>query len=146
MAKVPIPLDSDGFVRRACPSCDAEFKWLVTDEPAQVTEVDVRGYCCPYCARWAQPDQWFTKAQVSYLEQAGVAAVADEINEVFSGLNKPGGLLKYTPGERPPMPKELPPEPNDMQRVDFHCHPDDPLKIEPFWDKPVHCLVCGSLA
>jgi hypothetical protein len=26
------PLDSDGFLRRVCPSCEREFKWLPTPE------------------------------------------------------------------------------------------------------------------
>ena len=25
---VPFPLDSEGFLRRECPSCRREFKWL----------------------------------------------------------------------------------------------------------------------
>lgn len=144
MAKVPIPLDSDGFVRRACSTCEREFKWLYTDDLDEATEPDARGFCCPYCATWAQLDHWFTEAQIEFLQQAGLAAVADEIDEAFSQFNKPGGFLKYTPGDRPPTPQEMPPEPNDMRRVDLGCHPDDPLKVIGDWDKPIHCLICGS--
>jgi DNA-directed RNA polymerase subunit RPC12/RpoP len=46
-----IPLDSDGFLRRECPTCEREFKWRPSeaeveehDEPA-----DTVGYFCPYC-------------------------------------------------------------------------------------------------
>jgi len=146
MAKVPIPLDRDGFVRRACSACKREFKWLYAASPNEATEPDARGFCCPYCAKWAQLENWFTEAQIAFLKQAGLAAVADEIDETFSQFNKPGGVLKYTPADRPPAPKEMAPEPNDMRRVDFRCHPDDPLKVIEEWDKAIHCLICGSTA
>jgi hypothetical protein len=93
---------------------------------------------------WAQADQWFTEAQLDYLEKAGLAAVADEVNEVFSESSKSFGLLKYTPGDPPPAPGEMAPEPNDMRRADFGCHPEDPLKVAEDWSKPIHCLICGS--
>ncbi|HXR31243.1 MAG TPA: hypothetical protein VN752_08890 [Solirubrobacterales bacterium] len=141
MARIPIPLDSDGFLRRACPSCEREFKWFPTDE---ATDPDPRGYCCPYCATWAQPDQWFTETQLDYLEKAGPAAVADEVNEVLSESSESFGLLKYTPSNPPSAPGEMPPEPNDMRRVDFGCHPEDPLKVAEEWNEPIHCLICGS--
>ena len=146
MAKVPIPLDSDGFVRRACPSCEREFKWFPTDDAVEASEPDPRGYCCPYCAMWAQPDQWFTEAQLDYLEQAAPAAVADEVNEILSESGKPFGLLRYTPSNPPSASDEMPPEPNDMRRVDFRCHPKEPLKVAEAWDDPIHCLVCGVSA
>jgi hypothetical protein len=140
---ISIPLDSDGFVRRACPACEREFKWLYTDDEDEATRPDARGYCCPYCAVWAQPDQWFTELQVEYIRQAGLGAASEEVNQIFSQFNRPGSLLKYTPGDRPPTPKELPPEPDDMRRVDFDCHPLDPLKVAEDWDDSIHCLICG---
>jgi len=32
-----------------------------------------------------------------------------------------------------------------MTRVDFACHPSEPLKILDDWHEPVHCLICGQL-
>jgi hypothetical protein len=43
---VSFPLDSEGFLRRECPSCRREFKWLPQDETDPMPD---EGYCCPYC-------------------------------------------------------------------------------------------------
>jgi hypothetical protein len=141
---IPIPLDSDGFVRRACPACEREFKWLYADSKDEATKPNPHGYCCPYCAAWAQPDQWFTEAQVEYIQQIGLGVASDEASKIFSQFNRPGSGLKYTPGDRPSPPPDLPPEPDDMRRAEFACHPEDPLKVAEDWNEAVHCLICGS--
>lgn len=141
---MPISLDSDGFVRRACPTCDREFKWLYAEDETEATEPSERGYFCPYCGVQSPPDTWFTEAQVEYIQQVGLGHVAGEVDKVFSCFNRPGSPLKYTPGERPAADPDPPPEPDDMRRVDFECHPDDPLKVAEDWDKLVHCLICGT--
>ena len=145
MATVSIPLDDDGFIRRACPACEREFKYAYADSPNEATEPDARGFCCPYCAVWADQNSWFTEAQVAFLGQAGLAAVADEVNEALSRPDNPGGFVKYTPGQLP-VPEGMPPESNDMRRVDFGCHPADPLKVVDEWNQAIHCLICGSTA
>jgi hypothetical protein len=43
----------------------------------------------------------------------------------------------------PDEPSELTEE-DDMRRVDFSCHPGEPLKVLEHWTKPARCLVCGS--
>ncbi len=143
---VPISLDGDGFVRRACPACEREFKWLYTDDEGEATEPDDHGFFCPYCGGQAEPDQWFTQAQVEYIQSVGLRHVAEEVDTVFSRFNRPGSGLKYRRGDRPPAPSEPPAEPDDMRRVDFGCHPKDPLKVGEEWDKPVRCLICGASA
>ncbi len=30
-----------------------------------------------------------------------------------------------------------------MMRVDFPCHPEEPLKVSEDWDGDVACLLCG---
>jgi hypothetical protein len=37
-------------------------------------------------------------------------------------------------------------EPDDMRRVDFTCHPLEPVKVLDDWESPVHCLICGEPA
>jgi hypothetical protein len=145
MATISMPLDGDGFIRRACAACEREFKCLYADDPNEGTEPDARGFCCPYCAMWADLDSWFTEAQLEFLGRAGLAAVADEVNEVLSQPKNPGGFVKYTPAPLP-APEEMSPESNDMRRVDFRCHPADPLKVIEEWDQEIHCLICGSTA
>ena len=56
-----VPLDSDGFLRRECPTCEREFKALPSgDEDAEAEEVPDGGYFCPYCAIQAPDGSWFT--------------------------------------------------------------------------------------
>jgi hypothetical protein len=31
-----------------------------------------------------------------------------------------------------------------MTRVDFECHPTEPVKVLDDWDNPVHCRICGQ--
>ena len=33
-----------------------------------------------------------------------------------------------------------------MTRVDFACHPSEPLKVLDDWREPVRCLICGQLS
>lgn len=44
-----IPLDSDGFLRRECPSCEREFKWRPSESDAEEAgeSTDDVGYFCP---------------------------------------------------------------------------------------------------
>jgi Zn ribbon nucleic-acid-binding protein len=96
------------------------------------------------CDVQAQPDQWFTETQVEYIQQVGVGHIAEEMDKTFSRFNRSGSALTYTPGDRPVAPSEPPPEPDDMRRIDFQCHPRDPLKVAEDWAEPVHCLICGA--
>jgi hypothetical protein len=68
-----LPLDGEGFLRRECPTCEREFKWLPSPDPEDDVEVAAttegaeapESYYCPYCAVSAPPDTWMTKAQVA---------------------------------------------------------------------------------
>ena len=33
-----------------------------------------------------------------------------------------------------------------MRRIDFVCHPDDPIKVADDWTGLVRCLICGTTA
>jgi hypothetical protein len=130
---VSIPLDDDGFLRRSCPSCKRELKWL----PSENSEpVPAGGYACPYCGERAGPDGWFTEAQSEFV----VGTAGDEL------LGPILDRFASTPGfkvtrEGPPAPLS---EPNDMRRVDFDCHPKEPVKVLDDWTGPVRCLICGQ--
>jgi hypothetical protein len=134
-----LPLDDDGFLRRECPHCEREFKWWPSDESDEPAD---GGYFCPYCGRQADGDAWWTKAQL----EAAEATVAREV--VDPGLDKLGesvrGLIsaRFERGPRR-SPVKLT-EPNDMRRVDFACHPNEPVKVADEWNRSVHCLLCGS--
>jgi hypothetical protein len=133
---VSIPLDSDGFLRRECPTCEREFKWWVSKDDEASTQPEAAGYCCPYCAIQAAVDTWHTQAQVDYIEAIGRREVVDPL------LKKAGFDIGGNVSAQPPELKED----DDMTRVDFACHPEEPVKVLDGWAKPVHCLICGMPA
>lgn len=144
---ISLPLDSDGFLRRRCPTCEREFKWLCASEGEEATPPPEGGYFCPYCAAQAPPDSWPTTAQL----EAAEAKIFGEV--VKPGLDKlekqatsaSGGFLRVTVGRGgeavPPSPLA---EADDMRQVDFPCHSDDPVKVLDDWPHAVHCLICGE--
>lgn len=140
-----MPIDEDGFLRRECPTCEREFKWLASqdsdDAPSSATTVDQ--IHCPYCDVTSGPDSWFTPAQLDYASSVAATDVMDPMMEDFvEGFESNDFIsLTYERGERA---SEMPSETNDMTRVDFSCHPDDPVKVDGAWDGDVHCLVCGA--
>lgn len=92
-------------------------------------------------------DQWWTGAQSAAIG----AAVTDEVIEpqVESLRRQARSVNKASDGllsldievDRDGVPPLQ--EPNDMARIDFACHPDEPVKIVESWAGLVHCLTCG---
>ncbi|PRP98521.1 hypothetical protein [Enhygromyxa salina] len=76
--------------------------------------------------------------------QAAREHVSGMLDKSFRGV-KSNKFLKVTVKKsRPPLPpKPLPDEVNDMARVDFECHPSEPLKIAEHWEDAPCCLICG---
>ena len=134
-----LPLDSDGFLRRECPTCEREFKWLHTHEGESAPPED-GGYYCPYCGVQAPTNAWLTQAQVELAQNTVATEVVGPILENFARDAK--FKIKYD------QPEKLDPltEVDDMMRVDFLCHPSEPLKILENWQQPAHCLICGQPA
>lgn len=145
--EVSIPLDGDGFLRRECPHCEREFKWLSGNEDETSPP---EGYFCPYCGETAQDDQWLTRAQLRVIEASIEENVlAPQVRELQDSLSDmaeaSGGLLEFrAEAQQESSRPRLLTEPSDMTRVDFDCHPDEPVKIADDWHGPVHCLVCGQ--
>lgn len=148
-----VPLDRDGFLRRACPHCNRQFKWLPSrqeDEPApnaDETADVVASYVCPYCYQEAAPDAWWTPEQGEYAQGVARAdALGPQLHRLHAaieGMNRPGGPIQVT-GMMPDLPyPDALHEPDDMVRVDVPCHPEEPLKIDEAWEGEVACLVCG---
>ena len=129
-----IPLDSDGFLRRECPTCEREFKWLQTSgETDEGTETaDEGGYFCPYCGVQAPADTWLTGAQVALAQNIVATELVRPMLRKFGTYDEPERLDPLT-------------EADDMTRVDFACHPSEPLKVLDDWRKVVRCLICGKL-
>jgi DNA-directed RNA polymerase subunit RPC12/RpoP len=143
-----IPLDSDGFVRRACPSCAREFKWHsgpTADAPADRQAAEE--YFCPYCGSPAAPDQWFTEEQVEYARQVALAEampeLRDQLRRALEPLNRSGFVKAEIKGGDAGHPPPLV-EDDDMLMVASPCHRYEPVKVDENWSDPVHCLVCGA--
>jgi hypothetical protein len=147
-----LPLDSDGFLRRECPTCEREFKWLSAEEgSADAAPIPDGGYFCPYCAIQAQPDAWWTPAQLEAINSVMSSEIVDPALKKFErdlrrSAKRSGGFLdvsvRHEPAHQPAPLVEV----DDMRRVDFLCHPGEPIKILDDWTQPVHCLICGSEA
>jgi DNA-directed RNA polymerase subunit RPC12/RpoP len=139
--EVPMPLDSDSYLRRACVSCNREFKWLPQGH-GLTTPVD--GYHCPYCNHAADPDAWWTEAQLAFAHAHAANLATDEINKAFRGLSRNTGPLRLTvtPIRHQQIPHIL--EADDMTQVTFDCHPSEPVKIVDTWTATVYCLYCGQ--
>jgi hypothetical protein len=151
---VSFPLDSDGFLRRECPTCEREFKWLPSsagdDSTESVDAVDPGGYYCLYCGVQADAGKWLTKAQVALVLHVARREFVDPILRDFaSGLERQSSKFvtfraNRNFGDTSSEPKLT--EEDDMKRVDFACHPSEPVKVLEDWQGPVRCLVCGSAA
>jgi hypothetical protein len=143
---ISVPLDSDGFLRRECPTCEREFKWLPSETDEGATP-DPSGYYCPYCAVQAN-EGWLTKSQV---EAARATVIRDVVGPMLDEMGKSiesssSSLLRFEVKRDPdPEPPELTDD-DDMRRVDFPCHPTEPLKVLDDWTGQVNCLICGTPA
>jgi len=96
---IDLPLDSDGFLRRACPSCMREFKWLPSPEDA--AEPAPAEYFCPYCGGQSASSEWLTEAQSGFIEEEVLEQVLGpslkELQDSIEGLGRgSGGLISIT--------------------------------------------------
>lgn len=145
-----VPLDDDGFLRRECPACKRQFKWLDSQDAGdEAAEVDAAGYYCPYCGLQAAATRWWTKEQLDHAEAIVTEEViAPELQKLKKKVESAsGGVLQVSADiSTADSPASDMTEPNDMVRVDFACHPSEPVKIEESWPGGVHCLICGTVA
>jgi hypothetical protein len=144
-----LPLDSDSFLRRECPTCEREFKAFVDpdeDDDGEAGSDD--GYFCPYCGVQAPGDAWWTEAQLGLAEKIVATrivgpALQDFGNSIKDLGRRSGGFLQATVEYDEPKEADPLTEDDDMKRVDFDCH-DQPIKVLDDWRKPVRCFICGE--
>lgn len=142
---ITLPLDSDGFLRRECPACEQQFKWLPSDEEAHPAP---DRYFCPYCRRPAALDAWWTPDQLAYASDLAasefVGPALEEMADEFNRAMPQRGLVQLSmEASSPGCPTPIS-EPDDMVRVEFECHSTEPLKIDVDLTREPGCLVCGS--
>ncbi len=143
---VSLPLDSDGFLRRECPSCEQQFKWFTHGRDDPDAE-PIEQYFCPLCGAPSGNDSWWKPEQLEY----GTGSVGPELDrhvndlmrEAFKGIK--GLSFKsnsdFTLGIATPAPLH---EPDDMVIVESPCHPHAPTKVPDATAQPLHCLICGQ--
>lgn len=141
-----VPLDSDGFIRRECPTCERELKWRPTPDGEEGAPTPEGGYFCPYCAVQAPPASWWTKAQLEAAEakihNEIVKPMLDDFGKSLERASSSHVRFTSKPAERAAEPQLS--ESDDMRRVDFSCHPSEPVKVLEGWDRPVYCPICGQ--
>lgn len=147
---ISLPLDEDGFLRRECPTCEREFKWLYTESEEDSVKPDGAGYFCPYCAVQAPSNAWWTPAQLERMQAIAAQEVLGpelkKFGKSIERMNRSGGLISASfDVDLTKVPDENV-EDNSGRRVDFPCHPEEPVKVDEAWTKSVHCLVCGTPA
>jgi uncharacterized Zn finger protein (UPF0148 family) len=145
-----IPVDSDGFLRRECPTCEREFKWLATppDQAEDTESPQHGGYYCPYCGVQAETGSWLTKAQAELAQNVAMREVVDpmlkKLGDDLKKMSSRSGGLVSVEWKQPSTPEIAPlTEADDMVRVDFSCHPTEPVKIMETWSEKPYCLICG---
>jgi hypothetical protein len=142
---VQIPLDKDGFLRRACPHCRWQFKqWQgKSDETRESPEA----YYCPYCYASSSADSWYTTKQIEYIQQQALAEIVSpglyRLQEQIQQASQ-NGLFRVEMTSHISMEPEPLTEFNDMTQLVFSCHVEEPIKIYEQWDQEVACLICGA--
>lgn len=142
-----VPLDSDSFLRRECPTCEREFKWFVSRDDEGERPAP-GGYFCPYCAIQAPPDHYFTQAQIELAANAAaremIGPAVEQANRDLRAGRHRGDLVTMDLRYDPPEAMDPLVETDDMTRYHFTCHPTEPVKVADDWDRDVHCLICGQ--
>jgi hypothetical protein len=141
-----VPLDSEGFIRRECPTCEREFKWYITPN-SEINDVVIMdgGYFCPYCGIQAPVNSWLTQAQAALARNTIQTEVVGPLLKNFGrDLNRQRSKsfsvsVQYSEPEKMSPLTEL----DDMRRVEFVCHPEEPIKVTEDWIGANYCLICG---
>lgn len=139
---ISLPLDEDGFLRRECPTCEREFKCLVSQDEDDARPAPPSGYHCPYCSVQAPPGSWWTKAQVEAAQalayQEVVGPELEKLRRSIDQLNRSGGGLfdisaKLEVSDEPEEPPMDETGIDDMHRCQgrLKTHPLGPVEIGP---------------
>jgi hypothetical protein len=143
---VSLPLDSDGFLRRECPTCEQEFKWFSHAEGDNDAE-PVSQYFCPLCGLAAGLDSWWTPTQLEYGFGSASGALDQAMQDALADALKGIKGMKFEPNSSFSLDIETPDsliEPDDMIIVEPPCHPNEPLKVPEAFTERMFCLICGA--
>lgn len=143
--EIHLPLDSEGYLLRACPNCQKEFKLhALNDKHAKTQAVELSSYHCPLCGTCEEADSFFTSEQLEYIDDIVSGELGDHAIEVFARTADAfDGSLITTPSlEEVTLP---PLEPDDMKETSSPCHSVYNLKVQSATEHDsLFCLACGS--
>jgi hypothetical protein len=76
-----------------------------------------------------------------------VAPAMEDFGRSLGRIERSSGGFIRAEVAGPEIPPDADPltEEDDMRRVDFACHPEEPLKVLDKWAGSVYCLICGTL-
>ena len=169
--RISLPLDEDGFFRRACPLCHKEFKIFLSQE--ELTELTQKGidsymlnqqnenepdasdeeedsnemeYFCPYCGQKSSHDNWWTEEQLAYVNVVAKNIIANLMNENFIKPMKrnfgKGSFVQFDAKEMEQREPWISPETNDMKIFELPCC-SRKIKVEENWKEKTFCYFCG---
>ena len=142
---VPIPRDSDGFIRRECPHCMRQFKWH--DGPANEEaehQIPPVTYSCPLCGQPAAVDSWNTTKQIELAQQAAMPQFLEMIQDDLEAMFRGAKGMTYERGNDGMSDESVQlTETDDMVIVASPCHGYEPVKIPEDHTGALFCLVCG---
>ena len=143
-------LTQTGSSAVSAPPASGSSEWLPAAEDDDAVSPLDGGYFCPYCGVQAPDDAWSTKAQLALARDITQAEVVEPMlskfaDELARTFQRAGMTTRSTPRRQLGEPEPLT-EADDMTRVDFACHPSEPLKVLDDWREPVRCLICGQLS
>lgn len=164
MEELRLPLDAEGFSRRECPRCGAQFdvRWSAREAAVLAcamarrvaVDADEAGpppnRFCPYCASSAPADRFFTP-DVQHLLDAEARRLEDEVR--WHRLRAPrawtGEHLDPSPIARglaarpgsPGSPGSASSE-DELHRIALPCCGED-QRVSGAWLGPIRCHLCG---
>lgn len=149
-----LPADSDGFLRRECPSCRRQFKVKAVDtfsavlsERAALDEYELSGGMtghCPLCHEMVVRGDWRTDAQRRYIPNIRMDGTAHLYASQLLSASKGSRALIELAGFPPGAALETPVDTNDMDIVLPLCHESYPLKVPSDWCEDLSCFMCGA--
>ncbi|WNG26207.1 hypothetical protein F0U62_20890 [Cystobacter fuscus] len=159
---VELSRDAGGFVRRACPRCQRDFKTrpcardgnilqrrlasLFPFENAHESFDEVPDAWCLYCGHQAAGDEWLTAAQQAHVESVARAWANHVRYEQLAHVSR---TLADNPrptfvSVRPPaLPGPMAPDVDDLRVLPLVCCGEE-VKAHWDWDGPFFCPRCGT--
>lgn len=143
---VPLPTDSDGYIRFQCPSCTSNFKLFSNELHALEEKV----FSCVACGHRGTPVNFMTADMTQYLKEALRNMAREAIEQSVKNLRPVSGKgFTFKPNRNLRLQREPELEPIADEELDLYVFAccDRSAKVNAL-DKSLglHCPYCGELA